>query len=346
MNQGSAYGWVLSGLLALVAPQLAEGRSLQVPREHPTVQAAVDAAADGDRIVVGRGRFCGATIDKRLDLVGVHGATIIGCADPVIGPGLRAGFFLPDARASGTRIRGFRFDGRGVSNANLLPLALGVLARQVDRVEVTDNEFLGIVQAVTNTDGSGWRVLFNRIEDLTALTCDGLCTGGDGIVFQQRLRLDVRPKGNVAAFNRIEGRIPDGLDEFSFAGIFVLGQEGAFLLANRLAIPDNPAAAGEGDGILVTDQCCASVVVSTSIGSRILFNEGQRSEVAVRIAPDAQGGLGNLEDAKVFGNRGRVELPPGAPVHRWLWRLDAVGSLLLRDSAAAAQPARAVSVIW
>ena len=34
----------------------------RVPQDHPTIQDAVNAARDGDRIVVARGRFCGATI--------------------------------------------------------------------------------------------------------------------------------------------------------------------------------------------------------------------------------------------------------------------------------------------
>jgi hypothetical protein len=306
-------GWGLSGLLALTVSSLAgAAHAVRVPQDQPTIQAAVDAARDGDRIVVGRGRFCGATLTRRVELQGTHGATIIGCAEPVVGSGLRIGFFLPDGRASGSSIRGFRFDGTGISNQDLTPLALGVLARSADDVRVVENEFIGNVQAVTNTDGSGWWVLFNRIHRLTALTCDGLCTGGDAVVFQQRLELDVRPRGNVAAFNEIQGRIPDGLNEFSMVGVFLLGQDRALVLGNQLALPDNAQAVGEGVGILVTDQCCASVVVSTSIDWRVLFNDGRRSQVAVRVDPDAQGGRGNLEGAILFGNRGPVVVPPPA----------------------------------
>jgi hypothetical protein len=315
MNLRRAFLWGLTSLVGFAAPAAAGGHSIQVPQDHPTIQEAVDAAGDGDSIVVDKGRFCGATITQRVQLIGRHGATIIGCDQPVVGV-LRAGFFLPDARASGTRIKGFRFDGQGVSNANLIPLALGVIARSADDLEVTDNAFQGTIQAVTNTDGSGWRVLFNRVSQLTALTCDGQCAGGDAIVFQQRLVLTTRPENNIAAFNHVEGTIPDGLDQFSMVGIFVLGQDGALVLGNRLAIPDNPNAAGEGDGVLVTDHCCAQVVVSTSVKTKVLFNDGRRSEVAVRVDVDASGGAGNLEGAVIFGNRGRVVLPPGAP-HPW-----------------------------
>ena len=318
---------LISGLAALLAtgPNVSarerdehehEGSEqvIRVPRDHATIQAAVDAASDGDRIEIGRGRFCGATITKRLELRGRSGTTIIGCDAPVTGA-FRVGFLLPDARASGTEIRGFRFDGRGVSNANLSPIGAGILARSVDKVSVVDNAFDGTFQAVTNTDGSHWSVVFNRIEHLTALTCDGACAGGDAIVFQQRLVLDRRPTGNLAAFNHVQGDIPDGLDEFSMTGVFVLGQDRAYVVANVLVIPDNPAAAGQGVGVLVSDHCCANVVVSTSVKTSVLFNDGRRSELVLRVDPDAQGGAGNLEGARIFGNRGQVELPARMSPH-------------------------------
>jgi hypothetical protein len=308
MNLRSLLRWTAGSVLLVGWGALAHPHSIRVPEDQPTIQDAVDLAANGDRIVVGRGNFCGATVTKRLELKGKHGATIIGCDQPAVGV-FRAGFLLPDDRASGTRISGFRFDGRGISNANLTPLALGVIGRDANQVVVEHNRFQGTVQAITSTDGSNWHVFFNEVEGLTALTCDGQCAGGDGIVFQQRQHLDVRPKHNVAAFNEVSGRIPDGLSEFSVTGIFILGQDGAVALANRLEIPHNPAAPAEGVGVLVSDQCCAAVVTQTSINSIILFNDGRRSEVAVRVTPDATGGRGNLEGALIFGNRGQVILP-------------------------------------
>jgi hypothetical protein len=326
MHSSTGQIWAIACALSTLAIPRAEARPIRVPQDQPTIQAAVDAADPGDRVVVGAGRFCGATITKQIHLVSVHHATIVGCPQPAVGP-LRVGFFLPDGRASRTTIRGFRFDGAGISNADLTPIAAGILARSVDGVTVTHNHFIGTIQAVTNTDGSEWTVFFNRVEHLTALTCDGLCSGGDGIVFQQRLHLESRPHDNVAAFNRIEGRIPDGLDQFSFAGIFVLGQDGGVVFANDLAIPDNPNAAGAGDGITVSDHCCANVAVSTSINSRILFNDGRRSEIAVNVEPDVHGGQGNLQGAIIFGNRGRIVGVPDSAVRRWLWAAESEASL-------------------
>ena len=286
-------------------------RPIRVPHDFATLQEAVDAASDGDRIEVGPGRFCGATITRRVDLRGRPGATIVGCPAPAVGA-YRVGFFLPDRSGSGTSIRGFRFDGGGVSNANLDPLGAAILARSADRVSVVDNHFHGTFQAITNTDGSGWTVLFNVVEHLTALTCDGGCAGGDGIVFQQRLVLDRRPEGNVAAFNRVQGEIPDGLNEFPVTGVFVLGQERARVVGNSFDIPHNPAAEAQGLGVEVSDHCCGSVVVSTSVKTQVLFNDGRRAERVLRVDADAQGGNGNLEGARIFGNRGKIELPGGA----------------------------------
>jgi hypothetical protein len=316
MGTHSLTGAALLSLLAALSSARAGGHHqdedvLRVPQQYPTIQAAVDAASHSERIVVSSGRFCGATLTRRVSLEAKHGATIIGCDAPMSGP-YRVGFLLPDARASGSSIRGFRFDGRGVSNANLTPLGAGILARSADHVRVVDNDFEGTFQAVTNTDGSGWTVLFNRVDHLTALTCDGGCAGGDGIVFQQRLVLDRRPRGNVAAFNQVQGDIPDGLNEFSMTGVFVLGQSRAAIVANTFKIPHNPAAGAQGVGVLVSDHCCAAVVVSTSVKTDVLVNDGRRSELVLRVDPDAQGGDGNLEGARIFGNRGKVELPPGA----------------------------------
>jgi hypothetical protein len=193
---------------------------------------------------------------------------------------------------------------------------------------------------VTNTDGSDWSVLFNRIEHLTALTCPGGCAGGDAIVFQQRLVLDRRPTGNVAAFNHVQGEIPDGLDEFSMTGVFVLGQHRARVVANVFRIPDNPAAAGQGVGVLVSDHCCANVVVSTSVKTDVLFNDGRRSELVLRVDPDAQGGAGNLEGARIFGNRGRVDLPAVASP----WNNPRREARSPDRSSALEQPSRSIQV--
>ena len=230
----------LGGLLASLAAR-AEASERRVPERYPTIQAAVDAAEAGDEIDVGPGQYCGATIAAPLTLVGHGGPTIIGCADgPFIDGDLRAGFYLPGAdgssAASGTRISGFVFDGRGISEDDLDPLALGVFACFANRVRVENNLFLGTVQAVTDTAGDDWVITGNQIDELSLFDCtDALCAGGDGIVIQIA-RDDVaapggpgaavnRPERNLVAGNDVSGAIPDGFATFSLAGIFVMSAD-------------------------------------------------------------------------------------------------------------------------
>ena len=228
-----------------------------------------------------------------------HQTAIVGCEEvPVLFGDLRAGFYLPgtdgQSGASGTHIEGFLFDGRGISDENLDPLALGVFARFANDVRVENNLFLGGVQAITNTAGDRWRISENRIEALTLFDCadDGLCAGGDGIVIQIA-HDDIaapggpsaavnRPEGNLVVDNHVAGAIPDGFDEFSMAGIFVFAADNTLIARNRLEIPDNPSADASGDGVLISDVCCDEPAVTPGARNTVVMeNDGRGSQFAV-----------------------------------------------------------------
>jgi nitrous oxidase accessory protein NosD len=318
----------VSLLVASAFPAAASARVLRVPRQLATIQDAVDAARPGDEIQVGPGQHCGATIDKKLTLVGEGRPVIVGCDDgPIVFGSLHAGFFLPgadgDSAASGTRITGFVFDGRGVSNTNLAPIAMAVFGRFADDVEVTNNLFLGTVQAITNTAGDRWVIAGNTIRDLTLFDCTGaFCSGGAGIVIQVASASVAapggdgdpvnRPEGNVVARNDIEGTIPDGFDVFSMVGVFVFAADRTVVARNRIAIPDNPNADATGEGILVDDNCCDSPTPVTpgARGTVVLFNDGLRSQFAVVVA--GTGGA-NMQGLALFGNLG-VEVVEGVTI--------------------------------
>jgi len=289
---------LLCAVVACGSATRAEAALRRVPEIYRTIQAAVDAAGPGDVVEVGPGSYCGATIDVRVDLIG-HGTAIVGCdAGPILFGELRAGFYLPGAAgisgASGTHIEGFLFDGRGISDENLEPLALGVFARFANDVRVERNLFLGGVQAITNTAGDRWRISGNRIESLTLFDCadGGLCAGGDGIVIQIA-RDDLaapggpgaevnRPQGNIVVDNHVGGAIPDGFDEFSMSGIFVFAADNTLIARNRLAIPDNPAADASGDGVLISNECCGEPALTPGARNTVVFeNDGRGSQFAV-----------------------------------------------------------------
>jgi hypothetical protein len=301
---------ILVVLFAVATEAGAAAAVIHVPADAPTVQAAVTQASDGDVIEVSAGRWCGATIDREVHLLGRPGATIIGCAAPTDFGGLRLGFVLADAGASGTSIVGFRFDGLGISTTNTAPLALAILGRDAHGVIVAGNRIDGTVQGITNSGGDGWLVLGNRIHDLTIFGCvdpDGRCGGGDGIVVQERDAGADRATGNKVLLNDVEGAIPDGLSLVGLTAIFVLGQDHPLVAANRVAIPHNTNAPATGIGVQVSDVCCGEPTpFLTTRHAVIVDNDGRGSEIAVEVDPDASGGCGNSDTAIIHRNLGVV----------------------------------------
>ncbi len=299
-----------------------------VPLRYATIQQAIDAANPGDEISVAPGHYCGAVIDRTVTIDGHGEATIVGCpTGPELFGGLRAGFVLTgvagDSQASGTRIQGFLFDGRGVTAGDLAPLAFGVFARFANDIQITRNRFFGTVQAITNTAGDRWVIAHNEIHGLTLFDCTaGLCAGGDGIIIQAASG-DVaapggpgdgvnRPEGNIVFANDIDGTIPDGFDVFSMVGIFVFAADKTTVTGNRIAIPDNPNADASGEGVLVSNNCCGnpSDIVPGSRDTTILFNEGTASELVIVV--EGTGGE-NTKGLVLFGNGG-VQLVEGSVV--------------------------------
>lgn len=312
--------WALCLAAVILVSGKAQAALLRVPLHYPTIQAAVDAANDGDRILVSSGDHCGATLTKRVRLEGRGQPRIIGCASsPMLSGDLRVGFYLPGTKginpASGSRITGFVFDGAGVSNANLTPLSFGVFARFANDLRVTRNRFVGTVQAITNTAGDRWIISENRISQLTVLDCTRHCTGGDGIVLAlARGAIEAaggsaeplnRPEDNLITRNRIEGSAPDGFSVFSLAGVLLLSADQTTVLKNELRLADNPNADAVGQGILVSNTCCGlgTSFLPGSRNTRVAFNDGRRSEVAVVVEGTAGA---NTEGLFLWKNRGRV----------------------------------------
>lgn len=316
------------GAFAILASTARAATVRRVPLRYATIQQAIDAANPGDEISVAPGRYCGAVIDRTVTLDGHGEATIVGCpTGPELFGGLRVGFILPgisgDNQASGTRIQGFHFDGRGVTASDLDPLAFGVFARFANDIQIIGNRFFGTVQAITNTAGDRWVIAHNDIHGLTLFDCSaGLCGGGDGISIQTASG-DVaaaggpgnavnRPEGNIVFANNIDGTIPDGFDTFSMGGIVVFAADQTTVRENRIAIPDNPKSEASGEGVLISNNCgeTPAHVVPGSRDTIVVFNEGSASEFIIVV--EGTGGE-NAQALVLFGNRG-VQLIEGTVV--------------------------------
>jgi len=109
--------WLPVATLLLLATPAAQAAKLSVPGDFDTIQAAVDAAIEGDVIIVSGGPFAEdvGIIDKR-DL------TLRGKGTPVV-----RSFFL--LRASGVTLTGFAVEGSG-SHGLLLVDSIDLLVRK------------------------------------------------------------------------------------------------------------------------------------------------------------------------------------------------------------------------
>lgn len=305
----------------------AQAAVLGVPGDHATIQAAADAAADGDELRIGPGRHCGAVIRKRLVLsaAGAGRAVIVGCAGgPRVHGELRVGFLLDGADghspASGTTISGLSFDGAGVSGNDLRPLAFAVLGRFADDVVVSGNSIDGTVQAITNTGGDRWTVTQNHIMDLTVFDCARLCGGGSAIVMQ-RARADLalpggslnagnRPEGNTIADNRITGGAPESFDAFMLAGVLVVAADATVVFGNRVALrtPGGPAGEVAAAAVLVDSRTAADddgQAVPGARGTSVERNDGGDSQHAV-VVGGARGSGANTDRLLLDGNVGAL----------------------------------------
>lgn len=254
------YVVALLGLALAIPAATAHAGVVRVPADRATIQEAVETASPGDTIEVGAGRWCGASINKPVNLVGREDAVIVGrtdaavCGGATTGGTLKIGFSLSSS-ASGTTVRHFTFDGRTAGD-DPNALAIAVYGVGASNVSLEHNKVLGTLVAFNNTGGSGWSIRHNHLRGLT--TRGGV--GGSGIVVSQQAGSTSRPADTVIAHNHVEGTVPSfvimapGLPDPKgrFAAVRLAGVNGADLSHNhyRLAASDG---ALKGVGVFVTE---------------------------------------------------------------------------------------------
>jgi parallel beta-helix repeat protein len=154
-----------AGLLLAAAP--AEARTVKVPRDFRTIQAAVDAAAPGDTIDVGRGTYTEeVVIGKDLDLRGAGpGATTIRSPATLTSYGVH----VPDGRAMTAIVRvghGARTRISGLTVKGPIPCGVevtGVQALQGATLALSDARVTDIradASACAPGDAAGRAVVF------------------------------------------------------------------------------------------------------------------------------------------------------------------------------------------
>ena len=207
--------------IVLLAPR-GEGAVHRVPQEHPTIQAAIRAASDGDTVLVSRGTYAGPfTLGKRLTVA----SAFLESGDPadLSGTILQGGSpTFTVTSSAGARILGFTFQG-------------GDKALVLDRarqVEVRDCRFLasgGDQVSFESAGGTVRRCHFEKAGD-DNIDIDGdsdpliednalLDAADDNIEMRFQDRRTAVPLHTVIRRNHISGaRSGDGIQLIDYPG--------------------------------------------------------------------------------------------------------------------------------
>ena len=170
-------------LIAAVISTPAFAANLFVPDQHPTIQAAVDAASPGDRILVGAGYYAGARINKSVKISGEGGSTVINERFP---GGLFPTAFEIVSGADKTEISDVTIELPGSWDELVTGIFVSAAAGpNATKCSIRNVRFSGLTRAIRVSDTSGWIIMDNTIEGLKdpppwALLSAGIWMSGSG----------------------------------------------------------------------------------------------------------------------------------------------------------------------
>jgi hypothetical protein len=281
--------------------ETAYGRLIKVPQDHATIQGAVDAAVDDDKIMVGPGTWFGATIGKRLTLIG-EGNPIINTG-PFFSGTRQVGFYINGVSGtpSGTNIQGFTFDGTGNATSGT-NLAFAIFGRKSNDVSITHCTVLGTIQGITNTGGDGWLISHNKVVN-QGTEPNG---GGIGIVIQTSFfdQLD-RAIDNTITFNDITG-IAGSPVGFGTAGIGIISADNTVVKNNKVAVSTVVGGVDVATGVLVDNFVCGGpcVVNPANTGAYVVNNDLRGSGLGLYVGDDGTALNDNTAGLVLRGNFG------------------------------------------
>jgi hypothetical protein len=196
----------------------ADGNVISVPTDYSTIQAAIDAAQPGAKIMVEPGTYAGAVISKPIEIIGSGDDTVITSGVTVTNPGhqvygqifgvnyyIKAGFYIPKGHAAdGAKISNFKIDCKDDSE---IPFLLGVYAEGADNITVSHMTITNPLWGIGNFGGKGWEITHNTVRGFNQsyVTVAGIVEG-IGILINGNSGYDSNPdsvSNNLVAFNTI-----------------------------------------------------------------------------------------------------------------------------------------------
>ena len=308
--QSMALPFLCLALLVLLHPALAlaqAGNTIHVPKDFPDIQSAINAAGPGDTILVAEGRWCGANVTQKVNLVGLDDDTVITACPSNPGPtGVKRGFIVANGGA-GSTIRNFSFDGNGYSDANTDPIAIGIGSGALaQNVTIQHNHFVGGIFGVI-VNSTGWNVSENVFENYTLLNPPS-CLGGAAISSANTQTTRVT---NSFTHNKISTSVPAGSSpacswiidvDVPSAGIVVAGQDGTVIAQNKISITGN-ANHDEGAGVIASDHLNPGIETS-NLNLMIKDNDARNSAFSIIVT------TGNSSGAVIRDNKGNSLVVP------------------------------------
>lgn len=241
---------VLSFMLVFqLTPAAAFGARIRVPQDFPTIQGAVDAASNGDTILVDQGTYVeDVTISSPLHLVGLQGAS----ATTIKDPGTSGTIIFIDSPGPGS-VSGFSLAGNPVN----LDFGSGVacITRDWDISDcLIENNAFGIdVYSAKRMRITGNTIRFNRI-------AIGL---GDSSVVSKNLILD-----NEDGIRHVGARNSEILNNVvanSFWAIYTGGGSAALVQNNVVVATGGSNAGSQQTGINFTSNLSNYAVAINNI---------------------------------------------------------------------------------
>lgn len=268
---------------------------IRVPHEYPSIQEAIDAAKPGATILVSPGYWEGATVNKPVKIRGVGQAII--CSGPQPHPFTRAGFyFAPDGSGSGATISNFIFEGTPQYDyVDDGQLDFAIFSRGADNVTVRCCIMKNTLQGITNWNGSGWKIILNKIEGLWVL-----CGGGIGILLGS---FNGTPaNNNFVWLNNITADVSPDCAFYTTAGIVLYSStrwgsaggpvEKNIISCNRSKVTGTWLGEPAGVGFEITDGGILYEYpfngdgIPDVVNNKIKFNDFRGSSIAINLDPE------------------------------------------------------------